>query len=475
VEKPEEKTVIVYERREIYANSIIVSVDNLGVGCELVMNDSELKEKISSRTFAYLFISFALYERNKKVISKSIPNTKVVVLTEFGEVIPDKNLRVLAMPVYSISIANILNGVSESFRFNENDAEVARFIAPDAKILVVDDINTNLKVAEGLMLPYKMQVDLCKGGREAIEAVIFKRYDLIFMDHKMPDMDGLEATLYIRKMGEDDPYFRNVPIVALTANAVAGTRDFFLNSGFNDFLSKPIDTIKLNTILEKWIPKKMRESVAYEGNLAQRDAEPETWRRDIKIDGVDIESGVYFSGGKMEGYLEILKIYHKDGFEKIREIETSLESGDLGLYTVHVHALKSASANIGANALSEMAKELETAGERKDLDFINSATPKVLTELELLLKRITDALGIDEEIAVVEEGPFNIELIKDELFNLKKAIEILDAGTINRTIEKLKKNAQPGKAGASIGNISEKLLFGDYDEAAALVDKLLGE
>jgi CheY-like chemotaxis protein len=330
------------------------------------------------------------------------------------------------------------------------------------------------------MLPYKMQIDLCKGGREAIEAAIFKHYDLIFMDHKMPDMDGVEATLLIRKMGGDDPYFKNVPIVALTANAVAGTREFFLNVGFNDFLSKPIDTIKLNAILERWIPKEKRENVVAEGDSANGnvpDAGPE--QREVKIDGIDIARGVFLSGGTMENYLDILTVYCKDGLEKIRNIETCLESGNLNLYTIHVHALKSASANIGANSLSEKAKELESAGERGDLDFIYSRTPEFMSGLDLLIKKISEELEINGKGAYLqpgsaeEEGLFNIESIRDQLYELKKAIEILDAGAINRTIEEMKKAVKTDRTGTMIGNISEKILFGDYDEALVLVDKIL--
>jgi CheY-like chemotaxis protein len=115
-------------------------------------------------------------------------------------------------------------------------------------------------VAKGLLAPYNMRVDLCKSGMTAIDALKTNRYDLIFMDHKMPDMDGIEATQRIREMGDEDEYFGNVPIVALTANAVSGTKEMFLENGFDDFLSKPIDTIKLNTALEKWIPKEKQKS-----------------------------------------------------------------------------------------------------------------------------------------------------------------------------------------------------------------------
>ena len=258
VDNPHEKIVLVYEGRELYANSIMYAVDSLGVSCELVSGDTELFEKFTSPKQVFLFISFALYKQNYEALVQLDSNVKIAVLTDFGETIPDKNLNVLAMPVYTISIANILNGVTDNFSYTENNELVAGFTAPDASLLIVDDIITNLKVARGLLLPYKMRVDICKSGMMAIEAVKANRYDIVFMDHLMPEMDGIEATAAIRAW-EASGSRPSIPIIALTANAISGMREMFLENGFNDFLSKPIDTFKLNAILENWIPGEKRQ------------------------------------------------------------------------------------------------------------------------------------------------------------------------------------------------------------------------
>ena len=119
----------------------------------------------------------------------------------------------------------------------------------------MDDVSTNLVVARGLLHPYKMRVVLCKSGMEAIEEIRSKDFDMVFMDHKMPDMDGIEATRRIREMGTQDPYYNKLAVVALTANAVSGTKEMLLENGFNDFLSKPIEVVELNKVIERWIPK----------------------------------------------------------------------------------------------------------------------------------------------------------------------------------------------------------------------------
>jgi CheY-like chemotaxis protein len=133
-------------------------------------------------------------------------------------------------------------------------AEVQRvtFIAPEAEVLIVDDLSSNLLVAEGLLAPYKMRVTTCPNGREAVELVRERPFDLILMDHMMPEMDGIEATRAVRAMGAE--YCRTMPVVALTANAISGMREMFLENGFNDFLAKPIEVAKLDAVLKKWIP-----------------------------------------------------------------------------------------------------------------------------------------------------------------------------------------------------------------------------
>ena len=470
VVNPNEKKVLVYERREIYANSIVFNIESLGVDCTLVLSDSELLEKMTSTAYSFIFISFALFTKNRNTLSRFGENTKIVVLTDFGEAIPDKNLSILSMPAYSISIADILNGVSESFSYNESNELIVRFNAPDAKVLVVDDINTNLKVAEGLLLPYKMRVNLCNSGIAAIEALKSTRYDLVFMDHKMPGMDGIEATVRIREMGDKDPYFSTVPVVALTANAVMGTKEMFLENGLNDFLSKPIDTVKLNAILEKWIPKEKQKISKPEDS--KNTALKAEINNDVRIEGIDVNRGIMLSGGSFEQYLDTLDLFCKDGLEKINELNGSLEAENLALYTIYIHALKSASANIGANTLSEAARVLEEAGENEDLDFVENHNTAFLTDLRSLLNRISDVLSSFKKSAGEKKKETDTEEIKADLVRLKTAINELDAGSINDIIERLRQSTQGADMENVIVDISDNILVAEYDKALELIDDL---
>jgi len=332
---------------------------------------------------------------------------------------------------FTVKLPQKIRSHEQLFDTTKNDSVVIKFNAPKARILVVDDIDTNLKVAKGLMQPYKIQVDLCSSGIEAIERVKENDYDLVFMDHMMPEMDGIEATKLIRKT------HANLPIVALTANAVSGTKEMFLSNGFSDFLSKPIDIIKLNSILEKWLPEEKQEKAA------------ETARASSNVN------------------LEILDTFYKDGLKKIKEIKECLETDNYSLYTIYIHALKSASASVGALDLSEMAKLLEKAGKQGDFTYIKHNTSKFLTALETLLDNIKATLL--ENKKQEQEGPLDFEALKIELNKLKEAIGIFDSDAIDEATKSLRAFTQV----AEVENILQKTLNGEYDDVVAIIDNLI--
>jgi signal transduction histidine kinase/AmiR/NasT family two-component response regulator len=266
VKNPEEKNILIFERRQIYAESICKSMDNLGVKYKLALDISGFNDDITGGKYPYVFIAAALYEEVKNLITELNSSIKFVLIADFGEVIDDKNISVITMPVFSIPIANFLNGGSEPLAIYPKQKRILKIIAPEANVMVVDDIITNLKVAEGLLLPYKLKITLCKNGIQALKAVTLKHYDLILMDHMMPEMDGIEAAAKIREMSSEVPYFENIPIIALTANAVSGTREMFLEKGFNDYLSKPIDIAQLDSVLKMWIPREKQKKHDEEEN-----------------------------------------------------------------------------------------------------------------------------------------------------------------------------------------------------------------
>jgi CheY-like chemotaxis protein len=288
------------------------------------------------------------------------------------------------------------------------------------------------------------------------------------MDHMMPEMDGVETTKFIREMGGENPHCANLPIVALTANAISGTKEMFLSNGFNDFLSKPIDMVKLNAILAKWLPKAKQEKL--EANVADVGrAEDES--AEMEIADVDIKKGISMTGGTLKSYMHILTVFHRDGIQKMEEIRKSLETNNYPLYTTYVHALKSASASIGALDLSETAKSLEIAGKQGDFAYIKLHNPSFLIALEVLLNNINTALLANKKKG--QKGSVDFETLKSELNKLREAVGIYDFDAINKASNSLQKFVQDTDVGTGIENILQKILIGEYEEIIPMIDVLM--
>ncbi|GHU39522.1 hypothetical protein FACS1894190_04580 [Spirochaetia bacterium] len=263
-----------------------------------------------------------------------------------------------------------------------------KFTAPGVRILSVDDIATNLTVLSGLLAPYSIQITGCMSGAEAVELVkrssAGKQFDFVLMDHMMPGMDGIEATAAIRAM--EGSYYQELPIIALTANAITGMKEMFLEKGFNDYLSKPIEINKLDGILDKWIPKEKR--VKEKREVVSREREGQH----LTLPGVDVEKGVAMSGGTVKVYKKVLAIFQKDVEDRLALLQNPPDEKDLPLFVTHVHALKSASASIGAAEISDAAARLEAAGKAGDLALIGELLPDFVKQLAAVAENIKKQL-----------------------------------------------------------------------------------
>ncbi|MCL1845026.1 MAG: response regulator [Defluviitaleaceae bacterium] len=276
-------------------------------------------------------------------------------------------------------------GVKKSHRAFTQTA----FVAPDARILVVDDVSANLTVAEGFLRPYKVQIEFCMSGEEAIAKVKNTRYDLILMDYLMPKMTGAETAAAIREI----PTCKTIPIIALTANTE--NSEHFSKSGMDGYLAKPIDAGELNEILETWIPdEKQREISPDEPAPVMADLSK------LKIAGIDVSRGVAKMGGNADTYLRVIKEYFKNGAGLAKNLRMYAEQGDLKTYHVYAHALNSISENIGANEISKDAAALEKAAERGELSYVRVNNALFVAKLLEILNNINEAIK-DMEILPV--------------------------------------------------------------------------
>lgn len=232
----------------------------------MTFNTAEkLKAAAERRSITHLFVSREKYLEDPSLIGKFAETSNVYVVQErAGAVTLPNNIHCIYKPFYSISAVSAFN--NENIVTSRNMQ--IKFTAPEAKILIVDDNALNLKVAAGLMKPYRMQLFTAESGARAIEMLRAEKFDLVFMDHMMPEMDGVETTKIIRN--QNGEYFRSLPIIALTANAVNGAREMFISSGMNDFLAKPIEVEMLDKMLRNYLPKRCIRTAEPQKEAAKR-------------------------------------------------------------------------------------------------------------------------------------------------------------------------------------------------------------
>jgi CheY-like chemotaxis protein/HPt (histidine-containing phosphotransfer) domain-containing protein len=465
VEAHEDKSVLVWEPREIYADSICRTLEDLGVQCAVVASPAACLQEMKNNSYSHLFVASFLFEKLTPIMQTLHCNPQIVALEEYGVDKPHLEMASIALPAYSIPIANILNGATRNAEFNKIENKNIRFIAPKARVLIVDDIRTNLRVAEGLLAPFQMLVDCALSGSEAVELAQINRYDLVLMDHMMPGMDGNEATGAIRALAGKDEYYRRLPIIALTANAVSGARAMFLQSGMNDFLAKPIEIADLYAMLEKWIPREKREK------YADRDA-PSLSVPEIEIRGLNTKAGISMTGGKLDNYLHVLDVYQRDCFEKSNQLRNALKEGDIALFTTGVHALKSASASIGASSLAERARKLELAGINNDMAFMTEHTEPFLRELAAISENIAHCLNQDLEIRDGEAAG-DTEFLTERLAVLREALSAIEVGTIDTVVESLRGKKWRKEVQEKLASVYQAILLFEYEEATRTIDSLL--
>ncbi|GHV46560.1 hypothetical protein FACS189499_02020 [Clostridia bacterium] len=495
VPEPEKKNVILYETRIMQRNSALKAFLSLGVNCFAAENGEQLAAEISpelsrelsgeissklsiapKKDYNFIFVSNQHFRAVTDIIKRLGVSIQIIMMADFGDMVSERKIKTLTLPLHVIAVANSLNGESDLVNYKAND-HGRRFRAPEARVLIVDDVTTNLKVASGLMRPYDMEIDTALSGKRAIELSRANHYDIIFMDHMMPEMDGMEATKIIRETipgdGFPEDYYLKVPVIALTANAVSGMKEKFMANGFSDFLSKPIDTGKLGEILNIWIPKEKR--IRDMAANAHKTAEYETAETTaFSLPDTDIARGVMLTGGTVDGYIEILGLFSNDADARMSLFQSCPAPGDekaLKTFVTAVHAVKSAAANIGAGKVSDGAKLLEAAGKAEDYAKIRSNLNTFRTDLETLVAAIKEVTAHNENIHAMSENGGDF-VPKETVTALITAIEAEDISAADEILDNI--TGEFGKEIRDIlSGISESLLMMEYDEAAAAAKKLI--
>lgn len=272
-------------------------------------------------------------------------------------------------PLYTLNFCKTLN--HEETESGCDSEEYVNFTAPQAKILIVDDNEMNLKVARGLLEPIKMQIDTADSGKCALQMIQKKHYDIIFMDHMMPVMDGVETTEHIRAL--EDEYYKNVPIIALSANALMDAREKFKEAGMDDFVAKPIEMKEICSKIKQWLPRAL---IIHGGTVSKQTVgggESDT----TALGNIDQAEGIRFCGTE-KLWRELLGDFYRLIDTKARKLEQCVADGLIRDYTIEVHALKNTARMIGDKELSEWFHRMEDCGNAGDVDTIRAETPRLL-------------------------------------------------------------------------------------------------
>jgi CheY-like chemotaxis protein len=310
--------------------------------------------------------------------------------------------RFLQKHVTNAVIGPEVAGSLKNFRYSDQKhrrhSHQARIRLPYARVLVVDDVLTNLDVARGMMKPSGMQIDCVTSGQEAVDLIRDElvRYNAVFMDHMMPGMDGIEAARIIREeIGTE--YARTVPIIALTANAIVGNEEMFLREGFQAFISKPIDLARLDAVIRQWVRDKKLEDALENDNVRQPAAMPAPRKFPRQMEGVDLQRGLERFGNDEEAFLQVLRSYAANT-RPLLEAAGEVTQENLADYTVAIHGIKGSSRGICADGIGDRAEALEKAALKDDYDFVAAnttafleAVEKLVYDLDALLQNMADS------------------------------------------------------------------------------------
>ena len=356
--------------------------------------------------------------------------------------------------------------------------KLQRAYIPYAKILVVDDVATNIDLVKGMLKPYGMVVDSAASGREAVEIVRAEKikYSAIFMDHMMPGMDGIEAVRIIRNMQSD--YAKNVPIIALTANAIQGSREMFLANGFQDFLSKPFDVARLDAVISRWArdvqyekehPAESGDQAAFryaqEQNAQEGDAD---FFDRVSVDGVDF-SGALNRYLDKKTYLDALASYAGNMPKSFAALRDAASKQNIELYRITAHGIKGASYGISADIAGREAEELERAAQRGDSAFLAARTEAFLARVEHLVQELRTALAAWKK---QNNKPVKRAIDSEALKSIGEAAQRFDITALDNIMETLDSFEYEDDSEFAAW-LKQALLHSDFDKIQARVEKEL--
>ncbi len=473
LEKPNEKCVLIYldpNESDSYWMSLM---ENFKISPYYATSPNTFRLSLEERKYTHIFVPDSEYEAIKATIESAGCEKYTYVVTDYQHVYEDfGSCRILRRPIFCLNAAEALNNTWNAEEYSKStDKELISY--PNARVLVVDDTIVNLKVVLNLLKTYGIQADMATSGDGCLNILSQEKYDLLLLDQMMPGMSGSETIQKLRKSGGLNS---NIPAICITAEFGADVRERLIADGFQDYIAKPIKMFYLDRILRQYMPQHLvvlseegkEEGVSEEQTKEQKNLDPLELNTKAAIDLV---------GGSKDVYHSILNTYYKEGSRKLTEVPEMMLNEDLTLYATNVHALKSSSASIGANNLSELFKALEMAAKSGDRAYIERENENAFSSFALLLQKVREYLAenncleSDESSAqdLGEESTLRLEVIED----LKQNLLSVNLKVCEEKIRELVQINYGAAYNEKIRMLREKYEQFDYHAVREILDQMI--
>lgn len=437
-------------------------IEEFGLSATYVRTPVSFRSAIEQRNFTVIYIPKNIYSDLKEYIEAFNCEEKVYIIASGSDCYGDfGNCKVLRFPIYLFNFQESISGKYNPEKY-KNSMEIEEVRYPYAKVLCVDDTMVNLTVLSNLLKEYDINATLAGSGKEALNLLELNEFDLLIIDQKMPEMDGIELISKIKELSNPNS---TTPSICATADFGASIKEELERAGFNDYLAKPINIIYLDRMLKEYLPEELKVVKTLKNKKSKLEQNVQAIpSEENQLDPLDFSPkiGIANLGGNKDAYISVLLAYYREGVQKLEDVPMQLASGDISLYTTNVHALKSSSATVGCMGISPLFKALEFAGKDNNIEFITENSENTFALFTQVLEKVSKyledegALTTEEETDIdfddVEAVPLDIDLINElsqciGTMNLRRCEEIIDilmsknyGREINSKISSIKSN-----------------------------------
>lgn len=484
------------EVRGYYDELINHMVRGLDVQLHRVFDKNELQRLVAIYQLTHLIIGREEYEADPGYFERLDRNIRVIVIAGGDFALqPGSRAILLKKPFYGLPLVGILNTHSSD---SEQRCDDKRMICPHTKVLVVDDEPMNLMVAQGILGDYQMEVTTAASGAQALEICEKEDFDLLFLDHMMPEMDGVETLRRIRKLHASSG--RDVTAVAFTANAVSGAREMFAREGFDEFVSKPIETLELERVLRKLVPanrikyvaRVQEEAAVTEPTPADMPdtahpvsdttgqiTAPRDWVDALEMKGFHTAQALQYSMSDREFYRRVLERFCSEYTSKAKQLQEAYNAQNTADYRIYVHALKSTAKMIGADELSELARSEEKAAEDNNLSYLQQHHAACMARYTDTVQIIAGLLdlgdGATETLtqAQQEKNAITAGQLQETLAQLQSCLDTFEADRAEHLLDEISDASYEGRAVAEMmADIRHDIENFDMDAAAEKLQRI---